>query len=76
MLQEVITEFRGERRQTMATQNRLKKERNTLRKRIFNLEVRVKSDEEKTKAQDVQVKQGFGDDEKPPKNDASKEVDI
>ena len=60
----------------MATQNRLKKESNTLRKRIFNLEVRVKSDEEKTKAQDVQVNNGFGDDKKPRKNDASKEVDI
>ena len=42
LLQEVICDFKQERRATKSAEERLKKECDLLRKRIFNLEERIK----------------------------------
>ena len=54
MLKEVISEFRIERKQAQTSQARVKRERDALRTRIMNLEVRMVSpDSENGKKNDV-----------------------
>ena len=68
LLQEVICDFKQERRATKSAEERLKKECDQLRKRIFNLEERVKepavSDEKPLKQTDPKASKVDSRDEK------------